>query len=155
MPFIAALLLFVSFFLIRPFIPFPPSPADPCRGVASSVRPLCNQYCTVEDCDGFESSRAICKQLRYTFLRKTGRYVFPCDIKLPAPRTPTEPSEVDTPTATVEPEATNTEEPTVEATATETMVETETPVPTETSTPTFTPIDTATATTSPEGFATE
>lgn len=150
MPFIAALLLFVSFFLIRPFVPFPPSPGDPCRGVASSVRQICNQYCTIEDCDGFESSRAICKQLRYTFLRKTGRYVFPCDFKLPRTRTPTESGE-DTPTATVEPEPTNTEVPT----PTETIVGTQEPTATETATPTFTPIDTATATSTPEGFATE
>jgi hypothetical protein len=159
MPIVAAILLFVSFFLIRPFVPFPPFPGgDPCGGVSSSVRSICNSYCTVEDCDAFEGSRAICKQLRYSFLRKTGRYVFPCDYKLPRPRTPTQASE-DTPTATVEPEATNTAEPTteptLEATATETAIETETPVATETSTPTFTPIETMTATTASEGFATE
>ena len=150
---IAALLVFVGFFFLRPFIPFPPLPGpDPCAGVASSVRGICNAYCTVQNCDEEDRSRAVCRQLRYTFLRQTGRYVFPCDVKLPPTRTPTEPVDVETPTATVEPQATNTEEPTATSTVEATM--TETPE-TETPTPTFTPIDTMTATSTPEGLAAE
>lgn len=160
MPFIAALLLFVGFFFLRPFVPFPPFPGpDPCAGVSSSVRGICHQYCTVQNCDEEDSSRFVCRQLKFNFLRKTGRSFFPCDIRLPRTRTPTEPVEVDTPTATVEPEATSTEEPTVTETPEETATEepTETPegTETETPTPTFTPIDTITATSTPEGLAAE
>lgn len=156
MPFIAALLLFVGFFFLRPFVPFPPLPGpDPCAGVSSSVRSLCTSYCTLENCDEVDGSRAVCRQLRFQFTRKTGRHVFPCDIHLPSgpTRTPTEPvvdtptTEVETPTATAEPEVTSTEEPT----STETPVESES----ETPTPTFTAIDTFTATSAPDGAASE
>jgi hypothetical protein len=152
---IAALLVFVGFFVLRPFVPFPPFPGpDPCAGVASSVRGICNTYCTVQNCDEEDRSRAVCRQLRFNFLRKTGRYVFPCDIKLPSTRTPTEPVDLATPTAT-EPEATSTEEPTATSTVEPTMTETPENIETETPTPTFTPIETITATSTPEGLALE
>lgn len=167
MPIIAALLLFVGFFFVRPYVPFPPLPGpDPCAGVSSSVRGICNAYCTVQNCDEEDPSRAVCRQLKYNFLRRTGRSYFPCDFRLPKTRTPTEivdietpTAEIETPTATVEPEATSTEEPTMTETPeeTETAEPTETPegTETETPTPTFTPIDTITATSTPEGLAVE
>jgi hypothetical protein len=152
---IAALLAFVGFFLVRTFIPFPPFPGpDPCAGVSSSVRSICNAYCTVENCDEVDRSRAICRQLQFELRRKTGRHVFPCDYRIPAPSSPTEPME-DTPTAEIETptptEAAATATSTIEPTMTETPVETAT----ETPTATFTPIDTVTATSTPEGLAVE
>jgi hypothetical protein len=156
MPILAAFLLFVGIFFLHPFVLFPPLPGpDPCAGVSSSVRSICNTYCTVENCDEVDGSRAVCKQLRFSFLHRTGRHVFPCDLHLPsrATHTPTEPvpdtptAEVETPTATAEPEVTNTAEPTT----TETPEEAET----ETPTATFTPIDTFTATSAPDGGASE
>ena len=142
MPFIAALLVFVGFFFLYPFVPFPPLPGpDPCAGVSSSVRSICQSYCTVENCDEQDRFRAVCRKLRFQFVRTTGHHYFPCELRRPATRTPTEIVAVDTPTATS----------TAEPIATDTPIEVET----ETPTPTFTPIETITATSTPEGLAAE